>query len=324
MPVMMKMPKSMKSHSKGGMCSMCGGGQCAYADGGEVEHHSPAGGSSNRAKGAARVRNEENQAGVHKSDSIYSPGSSRAGYSARATSEGEGFSAQAKKEHQRVLDESRSMPNPKLKGLAKGGMLEENVDMSMGVHKPKYKGHFESKAGNFSRLEKEYKDDADGDVNSPDHVRGEEYGHKAYAEHMRVRKENSEINPKLKGLAHGGRVNFDDGGEAQQSDWDRLKNIGSTVKAAFSDEAQAAPKPTGQNSQGASKLGQSWDQAQSKAKGGVIEEMEMDKDDDMDSEISEMLGDELCEAIESKDRKRIMESLEAAVLQILDKKHSED
>lgn len=52
------------------------------------------------------------------------------------------------------------------------------------------------------------------------------------------------------------------------------------------------------------------------AEGGMAEE---GHDDGMDDEIKNMLGDELCSAFESKDKKRIMEGIEAVVLSVLSK-----
>lgn len=104
------------------------------AGGGEVEHHSPAGGSANRAKAAARSRNEEHQKGVHRSQNIYVPGSSQAGYNARALSEGPVFKKQAMDNHEKVRSEASKI-EPKLQGLAHGGSVEEE-DASGYEHMP--------------------------------------------------------------------------------------------------------------------------------------------------------------------------------------------
>lgn len=110
-------------------------------DGGEVEHHSPAGGSSNRAKAANRMRREDPQHGVHKSQNVYVPGSSKAGYNSRALDEGAVFKDQAKSEHEKVINESRSMPKPKLKGLADGGMVKASMEDEFGSSQPQVKDH---------------------------------------------------------------------------------------------------------------------------------------------------------------------------------------
>jgi hypothetical protein len=105
-----------------------------------------AGGSANRAKGAARVRNEEGQKGVHTSSSIYTPGESSMGYhSQESTNDPESYKSagtrnlygkeqktkshaqSAREEHEKVLAESRAMPDPKLKGLAEGGFVEDEM-----------------------------------------------------------------------------------------------------------------------------------------------------------------------------------------------------
>lgn len=99
------------------------------AKGGEAEelHHSPAGGSANRAKGAARSRNEGRQEGVNRSRSVYTPGESGMGYSVRG-----GFTEDAKKMAHQTIKESRNVaggPSKKpLEGLADGGEVEMKMD----------------------------------------------------------------------------------------------------------------------------------------------------------------------------------------------------
>lgn len=87
------------------------------AEGGEVLFHSPAGGSSNRATGAKRHRDEGSHEGVHRSKSVQTPGESGMGYSVRA-----GDYESAKKQHYQTRKESRNI-NPNVKGLAEGGMM---------------------------------------------------------------------------------------------------------------------------------------------------------------------------------------------------------
>lgn len=89
-----------------------------YAKGGEVEHHKNIG---SRTKAAKREREKEHIKGVHKSQNIYRPGSSEAGYNARALKEGPVFKKQATQEHEKVLGEMKAMPKPKL--LAEGGYI---------------------------------------------------------------------------------------------------------------------------------------------------------------------------------------------------------
>jgi hypothetical protein len=98
-----------------------------------------AGGSANRTKGAARIRNEEGQIGVHTSSSIHTPGESRMGYhSQESTNAPETYKSpgtrnlfgkeqktkshaqSAREEHERVSAES-SQIKPKLQGLSEGG-----------------------------------------------------------------------------------------------------------------------------------------------------------------------------------------------------------
>ena len=103
-----KMPEAMK-HSKGGMCKMCGGGKCNYAHGGSVDE-----GPSEKA----------NQSGVHKivpnwdrEHNELKHGQSEARY------------GDEKAKHHEVIGELRSMPNPKLKGLAEGGEVENETQV---------------------------------------------------------------------------------------------------------------------------------------------------------------------------------------------------
>lgn len=147
MPSMMKAP-----HSKGANCPMCDGDACKMAEGGEVESHygSTAGGSANRAKASNRVRREEGQKGVHKSTDVYSPGSSRAGYNARAEHDTKDpvFAKQAKEQHHKVRSEQASMSGPTSgrSGFAEGGEVEDDGDeeLSHGLGK-ELLGAFESK-----------------------------------------------------------------------------------------------------------------------------------------------------------------------------------
>lgn len=152
MPSMMKAP-----HSKGANCPMCDGGACKMAEGGEVESHygKQAGGSANRAKAADRVRREDDQKGVHKSTDVYTPGSSRAGYSTRAAHEtGDSvFTKNAKQAHKKVIGEMVAMPKPSSgrSGFAEGGDVESeggemdhDDELSHGLGK-ELMGAFESK-----------------------------------------------------------------------------------------------------------------------------------------------------------------------------------
>jgi hypothetical protein len=119
MPEMMKAP-----HSKGDKCAVCDGGMCKMAKGGEVTHHSPAGGSANRAKGAARERNQDHQTGVHKSADVYNPGMSTAGYRTRGGVDG------AKSIHKGKLGELKDSPKPTSgrSGFAEGGEVGEHAE----------------------------------------------------------------------------------------------------------------------------------------------------------------------------------------------------
>lgn len=112
------------------------------ASGGTVESGSPdmnmaEGGNLHQgAQEARKYRSQSEEKGVHTPQSPYphsksSFGESYAGYAGKADSGVEartnkpvsrqGMQEESKKEHRRVLNESRSMPKPKLQGLAEGG-----------------------------------------------------------------------------------------------------------------------------------------------------------------------------------------------------------
>lgn len=125
-------------HDEGCPCPKCCD-EAMMKDGGEVEMHSPAGGSKDRLAASNRVKREEPQKGVHKSQNVYTPGSSKAGYNSRALKEGPVFKEQAKAEHHKVLEESRAMPKPKLQGLAEGGEVSpDDDDLVMRIMKKRY------------------------------------------------------------------------------------------------------------------------------------------------------------------------------------------
>lgn len=82
-------------------CSMCPGGSCKYAEGGVIK-------------------------GVHEARFDDMPGTSRAGIHSASSSKweaGRDHIAHGKKLHKEKLTELKDMPNPKLKGLAKGGLV---------------------------------------------------------------------------------------------------------------------------------------------------------------------------------------------------------
>lgn len=61
------------------------------------------------------------------------------------------------------------------------------------------------------------------------------------------------------------------------------------------------------------------------AEGGEVSgEMHVDPEPDADSELHDMMGEELMDAIHSKDSKRIMQSLEACVLSCMNKGMGDD
>lgn len=129
MPTHAKMPSAMKR----GMCAHGGALRCGmgcYAEGGEVTHHSPAGGSANRAKGADRVKREAGQKGIHTSNNVYSPGESRAGeytrdakYGGMEPSANRQYREASREMHKDKLSELKSMKGPH-GNYAEGGDVE--------------------------------------------------------------------------------------------------------------------------------------------------------------------------------------------------------
>ncbi len=108
-------------------CMFADGGKCEkhLAAGGEVEHHSPAGGSANRSKAANRMRREDGQEGVHKSHSVYTPGTSTSGYDTR----GKVNPDHVKGEHAHQLRRLKETGGPTSgrSGFADGGDVDGNT-----------------------------------------------------------------------------------------------------------------------------------------------------------------------------------------------------
>lgn len=195
---------------------------------------------------------------------------------------------------------------------AKGGDIK-------GVHEESYEHtpHGESHAGKLARRSQE--------TSNPH--KSDDYMAKSRAEHKKVLTELKELpSPKLKGLAHGGEVHsYQQGGGVDDGKESIFEKAGAWIdKKAGNDQPSPKPsQPTDPNrpKSGAEQLGEGWKKA-GFAEGGEVESE--DSEPDYDSEVSEVLGKELMEAFESKDHKRIMESIEACVLQCLDKDEQHD
>lgn len=238
MPQMMSKPKMS---CPGASCPGCESANC-YAEGGGVEklHHSPAGGSKNRLAGSNRVKREDQQEGVHRSRSVYSPGESNMGHAVRS-----GDSEAAKR---MVYDKTKQQrPLGKNHGyFAEGGNVYDKThrrDNEKGINKDAYVNSGRSEAGVALKPAFSVHEDIDKDVAKRKH-------HKVLSEMKMMKKPNL--------YAEGGKVEAD------------------------------MPEP-------------------------------MDASPEMDDELSGMMGEELMSALESKDRKRIMESIESIVLSCLSK-----
>lgn len=126
----MKKPKM----ASGGMCE-CQGEGCAKCmdDGGAVSAQDSMRKAFHYAEGG-EVDSEKHQKGVHKTvmskGGVKFLGESEAGnHAVRASEQSdkhnqEKYLEKSKEEHSHVLSEMKSMPNPKLKGLAHGGEVE--------------------------------------------------------------------------------------------------------------------------------------------------------------------------------------------------------
>lgn len=204
-----------------------------------------------------------------------------------------------------------------------------------GVHHEESLG--ESRAGKDYRLSKETKS-PDTDHHAYDNLGKSRSIHKENLHEIR-----SMPAPKIKGLAHGGQVRrYKDGGDVDSDD----SSPGILESAAnWLDSKSASPDDIDINT--GKKMRPSGDQgakqtltvnrpkavnsmqATQHAHGGEVDAPDAidaytsdDKEEGMDhddSEINDILGKELMEAFHSKDHKRVMESIEACVLQCLDK-----
>lgn len=103
-----------------GACKVCGKMNC-YAHGGDVHRERPH--TSEGQKGW--VHDKDHNKGVHRETG---GGESYAGSVAKR-----GHTERAKELHRDKLAESRSLPKPKLKGLAHGGMPEEAPDLDVSL-----------------------------------------------------------------------------------------------------------------------------------------------------------------------------------------------
>jgi hypothetical protein len=215
---------SKKPGCSGPSCSGCSSPNC-MAEGGEVK-------------------------GVHKDDEH--SGKSMAGIFARHAKDkgdvGRISKDQAIKEHKTVLGEMRSMPKPKLQGLAHGGMAKSGSEI-------------------LSKVEQ----------TQP----------KPMPEKAKWAAETAKKLPTDKEVSEG--FSKQSMMRSKEREADRMKRGGKYAEG-----------------------------------GEVSGEMHVEAEPDVDSELHDMMGEELMDAIHSKDSKRIMQSLEACVLSCMNKGQDDD
>jgi len=136
-------------------------------------------------------------------------------------------------------------------------------------------------------------------------------------------------------MCGGGACKYAEGGEVKKSGSEILSKIEPSQPKAMPELAKHAAMtakklPSAKEVQeGYSKqsaLRAQEREADRKARGGkyadggeVSGEMHVEAEPDVDSELHDMMGEELMDAIHSKDSKRIMQSLEACVLSCMNK-----
>jgi hypothetical protein len=296
MPAFMQKPKGM---CVGPSCSGCSSANC-YADGGMTE--------TGHEKGINRGRN------------LQEKGVSYAGANARGQVFNHQQSSQenqsdAKEVHRKTLSEMQSMKKPNL--YARGGKVKseeehgadreedkldwerEEEDEDTGLDREMmaeggeaaYKSGYGSRDQDFqSGVHSQSGQSPAGQSNAGRLVR-RNMPERAKALHRETIEEQKSM-PKPKLMASGGQVN-DDVPEAPS------KN--------------AAAMQAGATSSGAP----SWEEAKNNIKEslGMAEGGEVEGDD----ELSDMMGQEHMDAMDSKDKKRIMQSIEAIVLSCMNK-----
>lgn len=126
---------SMKDHIPSGPCKACGGGECVkYSDGGKVKGVHTSSSDIDKPASGKYAKTEKKMAGS--SDAGDYVRDKAEAYDEPLSSHDKKHNEQriekAKNEHHKVLGEMKSMPNPKLKGLAEGGEVDSK-DMNEDV-----------------------------------------------------------------------------------------------------------------------------------------------------------------------------------------------
>jgi hypothetical protein len=285
------------------------------------------------------------QVGVHEPISDYkkgeSEGTSVAGYNLRSGEEGRMASGKAR--HQKNLEDLKRMPKPKLYadgggvsgddvpepnkknaqemqkgateggttlsqgwanlksglGYAEGGAVDswtKREDNEKGVHQPFGKGTG-SKAGHFVKSSHDY---------TPEQDKGESMEVAKREHHKKLEELKTMKKPHGK-FALGGPVEHEEDVGHAEASMEEDEEEGSETKHEMErlwglDHGPIRMKGDNPNTK------------EPFAEGGEVHEDEAQDKELIDDEMRGMLGDELMAAFDAKDKKRIMESLEAIVL----------
>ncbi len=189
------------------------------------------------------------------------------------------FLSNVKDEHREKLKELKDMPNPKLQGLSDGGEVR-------GVHKS-YMEKEAPRTGEYGspRTQKRWagRSAAGEAVSDTTHSRlnpdNQEKKHNEN-QYKKAKDEHHRVLGELKAMPNPKIKGLAHGGEVKGFDMDGPETKAFMEKGEFTSESE----------------------------GGEIE--------DMDNEMMDMCCDELLKAIESKDKKEILESLKAIILSV--------
>lgn len=309
-------------HKTSGDCDSCGG-ECRFAFGGPTDPKpqpdatpKPAGYSPDtnsswqkgskslsdafKAKGGLikGVHREE----LHKGHSHAGDHVRDAGWGSKAVKES-GMNV-AKNEHRAILDEMKSMPKPKLQGLARGGKV-----------------HGISKAGEHVRNA-----GASYESDRPEYHDNKDYRHNETAsakmEHEKTLAEIRASNPKLKGLAHGGQVGVNHSSmsierpkDKKEKRWAGESLAGQSLRNAdINDYGMQGAKDEHHKTLG-ELHSMKKPKLQGLAHGGPVDDAP-DMDAGMDDELLDQCASELMNSFESKDKKGMLDSIRALVLSI--------
>ena len=321
-------------HAGGGrICMACGGKACSYAEGGEVKgvHESVP-----RLKSHPRYGYGEKE----------HAGRSEMGHA--TIQDSEKYGPFAKEEAKRVLGELRQMPNPKLKGLAEGGEVDDtSSDHSGGYDRTKNVGGgtvkgasgadimhpstWWAKGGEIKERDRSWSKAGRSSLEDLHKLKEMIKGSDKPEEHKKMFIEQID-----KDIASHPQNKMALGGHVGKSGAQILSELPESDPFAGGEEhskmaaRMAKKRPTDKEvEEGAAKARvlrekereahrEKMRKERGYAEGGEVEDhedhLDIDLDHHADDEIAEGLGYELMEAIHSKEPKKIMEVLEACVL----------